>query len=403
MQKIIEKILKRISKKILIKQRPFIVSITGSMGKTSAKEAIAVVLSKKFKVRKNIKNYNNELGVPLTIIGEKPAGKSLFGWIEIFLKGILLYSFKNKEYPEMLVLETAADKPGDLKYLIEMFPKKYFAVAVLTAIAPVHLEFFKTIENIFKEKISPFSYLPEKGWGVVNIDDCDFKRIKKSFSCRFLSYGFNNEADIKAEDVKIDRNGLVFSIVYKGKKYECFLANACAKHQVYAVLAGFSLGIIFNLNPEEIIESLKSYKIISGRMYRLEGIKGITLIDDTYNSSPQAAKKALEALKEIPTSNRRIAVLGDMLELGEKSENFHRQLGTIAIETGIDYIICVGKQANFIFNELIKSKKFNGQVVKFPDAEKAANFLKQTIEPEDVLLVKGSRGMHMEKIVEELA
>ena len=210
LEKILQKILRFFAEITLRKYQPKIVVIVGSIGKTSAKEAIYSVLSGKFKTRRSIKNYNNEIGVPLTIINCDSGEKSLFKWLGIFLKAILLNIFKNKDYPQFLVLEMAADKKGDIKYLMDMIPQKLLKVVVLTAITPVHLEFFENVNNIFEEKTTPFSYLEKDGSVIFNMDNCDVYKVKEKVSSKLLTYGLNKDADINALEIEYNDSGLKF-------------------------------------------------------------------------------------------------------------------------------------------------------------------------------------------------
>jgi len=198
LEKVLQKILRFFARITLKKYQPRIVVIVGSIGKTSTKEAIYSVLSGKFKTRRSIKNYNNEIGVPLTIINCDSGEKSIFKWIKISLKSILLNILRGRNYPEFLVLEMAADKKGDIKYLMDILPKKLLKAVVLTAITPVHLEFFESVDNIFEEKTTAFSYLEEDGLAIFNIDNCDAYKVKEKINSKILTYGLNKNADVNA-------------------------------------------------------------------------------------------------------------------------------------------------------------------------------------------------------------
>ena len=359
-QKIIEKILKGLANGVLKKQKPQIVTVTGSVGKTSTKEAIFCVLKTKFNVRRNIKNYNNELGVPLTIIGCESGGKNFFLWKWVIFKAFILSLFKNKSYPEILVLEIGADKPGDLEYLMEIFPKELLKAAVLTAVAPVHLEFFGTMENILNEKTVPFNYLPEDGKSIIN-KDC-----VKGYNKADIEYGLE-QAD----------NELFNQFVFP--------------HQAYAPLAAIAVGKVFGVNELEAKKAIaRDYQIQPGRGRKIKGINNSAIIDDTYNSSPISAIAAIEALAKM-SAGRKIAVLGSMLELGGQSPQLHRQVGERAKALKIDYIITYGKEAeDFIGNN------------HFSEQKKLIEFLKNFIRPNDIILIKGSQGARMEKITKAL-
>ena len=402
LEKILQKILRFFAKITLKKYQPKIVVIVGSVGKTSTKEAIYSVLSGKLKTRRSIKNYNNEIGVPLTIINCDSGEKSLFKWIGIFWKAILLNILKDKSYPEFLVLEMAADKKGDIKYLMDMIPKKLLKVVVLTAITPVHLEFFESVDNIFEEKTTPFSYLERDGLVVFNLDNCDAYKVKEKINSKLLSYGLDKDADINAQEIEYYNSGLKFKINYKNQVLPSELKNAIADYQIYPILAGVGVGIYFNLKLDEIIKSLKTYKILSKRMEKFRGIKNSIVIDDTYNSSPEALKKAIQALNNLSFGQKKIAVLGDMLELGKDSEKLHREIGEIISKINIDYLITLGEKARYISDEALKDNFSKNKVFHFLKKDQIIELLKEIIKENDVVLVKGSRGMEMEKIVEKI-
>ena len=402
MQKLIEKILKILAKLVLKKQKPMLVLITGSIGKTSTKEAVYSVLSEKFSVRKNIKNYNNEIGVPLTIIGEDSPKKSPFKWAKLILKSLFLSLFKDGHFPEILVLEIAADKPGDLEYLMQIFNPRFIKASFLTAIAPVHLEFFHSMENILKEKSVPFHYLSKDSFAVVNIDNCDFDKIKKSTKSKIITYGFSSSAQIRGIKPEIGEEGLSFKIKYKDKIFDFILKDAFSNHQGLALLAGFAAGLCFGFGYDQIIRGLKKYKVEAGRMEKIKGINDSIIINDSYNSSPVALRKALEALSFLPFGKRKVAVLGDMLELGEFSERYHQEIGEYLSGLGIDYLITVGKESQCISDAALKKGFPFDMSAHFGNSEQAADFIKGFIERGDVLLIKGSRKIKMEKIVQKI-
>jgi len=402
LEKVLQKILRFFARITLKKYQPRIVVIVGSIGKTSTKEAIYSVLSGKFKTRRSIKNYNNEIGVPLTIINCDSGEKSIFKWIKISLKSILLNILKDKNYPEFLVLEMAADKKGDIKYLMDILPKKLLKAVVLTAITPVHLEFFESVDNIFEEKTTAFSYLEEDGLAIFNIDNCDAYKVKEKINSKILTYGLNKNADVNASEIEHHNSGLKFKINYKNETLLSELKDAVANYQVYPILAGISIGICFGLKLEGMIESLKKYKILSKRMHKIKGIKDSIIIDDTYNSSPEALKKAIQALVNFPFGQRKIAILGDMLELGQDSEKLHKQAGEFISGAKIDYLITLGEEAKYIFDEALKNNFSKDKAFHFSDKNKIIEFIKEIIQENDVVLVKGSRGMEMEKIVEKI-
>ena len=414
MRYLIQLKLKILAKMILAKYKPDVVGITGSVGKTSAKEAIYAVLASKFNARKNIKNYNNEIGVPLTIIGSESPGKSIFGWAEVFLKALKLILIKDKNYPKILVLEMGVDRPGDMDYLNKIVKCK---IGVITAIGPVHLEFFNTIRNIQKEKGKLIQALPESGWAILNYDDDRVMRISKLSKAKFLTYGFNSGAGVRAKEMAFnfsiigneennvkDLAGVSFKICYNGSVAPVLLRNVLGDAAIYAALAGASVGIACGLNLIEITQALSKFKSPKGRMNLIPGVKNTLIIDDTYNSSPQSLMSAFGVISKMPLLKgaRKFAVLGDMLELGSVSEDEHRKAGREAFKSGIDKLIVVGERSRDIARGAEKAGMLSDNIFYFVESEGAGKFIQDRINEGDLILIKGSQGMRMEKIVKEI-
>jgi len=410
-KKILQDILKFFTKAILLKYNPEVVAITGSVGKTSTAEAVYTVLSAKFKVRKNEKNYNNEIGIPLTVIGAESGGKSLVKWAAIFLQAIILLIRLDKNYPKILVLEMGADHPGDIKYLTSFIPVK---IGIITDISPVHLEFFKTISAIAAEKSNLIKSLPKNGFAILNTDNRLINEMKTKTKAGIIPYGLLPQAKVKGSEIAISRNfnskdiftiqGISFKLIYQGKTIPVLLPRVLGEHLVYNALAAISVGIAYNINLHDVIDSLKNFEPPKGRMHLIPGVKGTLIIDDSYNSSPLAAKKALYQLSKINPDGRvkKIAVLGDMLELGSYTEQGHQEIGEAVVEYGINYLITVGEMSRDIVRGAV-AKGFNkDNCFNFPTSEEAAKFLQQKISTGDLILVKGSQGVRMEKVVKEI-
>jgi UDP-N-acetylmuramoyl-tripeptide--D-alanyl-D-alanine ligase len=400
--------LRHLAKKILKKYRPDVIGITGSIGKTSTKEATAAVLKTKFRVRSNVKNYNNEIGLPLTVIGAgKTAGKSIFGWLEIIFKALGLIACRDKNYPEMLVLEMGADKPGDIAYLTDIAPCK---VGVLTHVSHAHTEFFKTIKKIAQEKRVIISHLNEDNFAVVNFD-CDLVMENSKSRAETISYGFKDGADFQATDVHFIADpetgwpaGLNFKVNYKGSFVPAYLPGIVAEHLIPSALAAMAVGNIFGINLVDAAAALRELPPLAGHMRIISGIKKTLIIDDTYNSSPEPAKSALKTLAGIAVKDNaeRYAVLGDMLELGDETENAHREIGARVAELGVNMLITVGEASKHMAAAAREAGMDEHHVVSFSDSQSAGRFLQDAIKQGDVILVKGSQGIRMEKIVKEL-
>jgi UDP-N-acetylmuramoyl-tripeptide--D-alanyl-D-alanine ligase len=405
-KKIVQRVLAILAKAIMAKYKPDVIGVTGSFGKTSSKDAIYTVLSHKFRVRRNIKNYNNEIGLPLTIIGASSGGRSVIGWLVAFSRALLLLLWRDKSYPEMLVLEMAVDRPGDMKYLTNLAPCK---VGVVTGVGPVHIEFFKTVDRIAKEKSVMVSQVDKNGWAILNCDNdhvCDMAELAKS---RVITYGIDkDDADIRATDIKISASegeqisGISFKLSHKGNSVPIFLPNILGRHMVYAALSAISVGIIHGMNLVDIAHALRSFRAPRGRMNLIDGIKYTHIIDDTYNSGPDAAIAALKLLGELPASGKKIAVLGDMLELGDHSEDSHRSVGEQVANSQVDYLITVGQESKMIVREAQKQGMDADDCFSFSDVETAGRFVQDKIEQGDFVLVKGSQGMRMERVVKEI-
>lgn len=387
-----------------------VIGITGSVGKTSSKEAIYTVLKDKFSVRRNIKNYNNEIGVPLTILGQETGGNSLWRWLQVFLVGFFEI-FYTKNYPKILVLEMGADKIGDISYLTD-FVK--CSIGVVTAIGeiPVHVEFFQSADQVAKEKSNLVRCLDQQGWAVLNYDDQRVREMMRKTSGQIFTYGFDEKADLRASNFEqrledLSEAGISFKVDYQGSNVPLRLRNLYALHQVYAILTGVAVGLIFKMNLVEIAQALKNYESPAGRLHLIRGIKNTWLIDDTYNSSPSSSLAALDLLEKMASASggdepvRKIAALGDMLELGSFTEEAHRKIGARAARVA-DILLAVGAKSIFIADEAKKNGLAKENVWYFASSEDAGRELQNLIKEGDIILVKGSQGIRMERIVKEL-
>lgn len=394
------------------KYAPRIIGITGSVGKTSAKEAIYTVLAGRFRVRKNEKNYNNEVGLPLTIIGAEAGESSLLRWAGVFLKalGVLLFPV---EYPEVLVLEMGADRPGDIKYLTSFIKCE---LAAVTDISGSHLEFFGTIDKVAEEKWSLVESLGESGTAVVNVDNskiAKLRNMKKYEKTNFLTFGFSETADLRSDEIffnyaedinngEKEIKGIAFKLSWKGTTLPVRLNNVLARHGVYAALAGVAAGLAFKLNLVDIAGALENFSMPAGRLNLIPGLRNSMLIDDTYNSSPVSAEAALDVLNEVK-AERKIAVLGDMLELGIDTESGHRAVARKFLEVKKGRLFfAVGPRMKFAAEELLKYNFPRERLFIFDDPMAAGKKLKEIIQKGDLVLIKGSQGMRMEKVVEEV-
>jgi len=416
MKFILQKILAWLARATIHKYKPIIIGITGSVGKTSTKEAVFCVLKKKYRVRRAEKNYNNEIGFPLTILGIPHYGRNIFKWFSAFFRVIFRVILRQHQYPEVLVLEYGIDRPRDMDYLLSIAKPN---VAVITAIGkiPVHVEFFAGPLEVAREKAKLIQALPIKGYAILNSDDETIDEIKNKTKARIMTFGFDKHADVGITNYELRikntgagnsiPEGISFKIEHDGKTVPIRLNNSFGKPQVYSAAAAVGAGLVLNMNLVEISEALAEYKPIAGRLRLLPGIKQILILDDTYNASPQAMHEALDVLEALPAT-RRIAVLGDMLEIGKFTEHAHRVVGDKVAEFA-DILFTVGPRARFIADEAetIGIEKKSRRLAKenifiFDDSREAGKKLDEIVKPGDLVLVKGSQSVRMEKTVEEI-
>jgi UDP-N-acetylmuramoyl-tripeptide--D-alanyl-D-alanine ligase len=401
---ILQRVLRLMAIVVLKKYNPRIISVTGSVGKTSTKEAIFTVLASHFRVKRSEKNYNNEIGIPLTIIGVCSGQRSVLKWIGVFLKWLVVVVLP-VEYPEILILEMGADRPGDIQYLIGFIKSE---VGVITDISMSHIEFFKNLDEVAKTKGALVKELGDGGLAVLNIDNPEVEKLKEQVSSNLVTIGFSEKADMQATDMAFvysgeggSVRGLSFKLNYKGTSMPVRLNNVLAKHQIYPALIAASIGVWFGLNLIEVATALENFSSPCGRMNLIDGIKGSLLIDDTYNASPTSTLAALETFKDVATS-RKIIVLGDMFELGGETEKAHRNVARKINEIGGDVFIAVGKNMEFAIEELLKIGFVSENVFRFSNPVDAGKKLQNILRESDLVLIKGSQGMRMEKVVEEV-
>lgn len=405
-----------LARKTIQTYQPKIIGITGSVGKTSTRDATYEVLKKRFRVRKSEKNYNNEIGFPLTILGIRHQGESIFGWFSVLAGAFMKTLFRDSRYPEILILEYGIDHPGDMDYLLSIAKP---SIAVVTAIGdvPVHVEFFKDPEEVVKEKTKLVKAVLPTGYVILNHDDYAVYDMKEKTRGATVTFGFEEHAEVRVSNLKIQLNkdgetgdipeGITFKVEYKGNFVPVRLKNTFGVPQVYAAAAAAAVGVTLGLNLVDIADQLYEYVSPPGRMRLLQGIKKTLILDDTYNAAPEAMRAALDTLKNLP-GTRKIAVLGDMLEIGTYTEQVHRAMGDYAANF-VDILFTVGPRAKFIAEEA-KTRGLEqdarhlqeNQVFVFDDAVEAGKALDPMLKEGDLILVKGSQSMRMEKTVEEI-
>jgi UDP-N-acetylmuramoyl-tripeptide--D-alanyl-D-alanine ligase len=404
-KKIISKIIQFEAKLVLRKYHPKIVAVTGSVGKTSTKDAIFSVLASSFYVRKSEKSFNSDIGIPLTILGCPNAWNNPIKWFLNIWNGIKLVVFK-ANYPEWLILEVGADRPGDIKSVTRWLKPD---VVVLTKFAktPVHIEFFKNREGVIKEKAYLAAALKHDGVLVVNADDEDAMNITKNISTKIIKYGLLGDADVKASNISVHYNtnsksdGTIFKVDYLNNSVPIIITDSLGIPNVYSSLAAVSVGISQGVNIIKAGEGLLKHEPPRGRMRIIPGIKNTTILDDTYNSSPVALISALNSLKEVKTSGRKIAVLADMMELGKHSVDEHYEIGKLV--AGIcDILVTVGIRSRKMAEGALDEKMDDKNIFQFEDSVSAGKEVQNILKENDVILVKGSQSTRMEKVVLEI-
>jgi UDP-N-acetylmuramoyl-tripeptide--D-alanyl-D-alanine ligase len=345
-----------------------VVGITGSNGKTTTKDMIAAVLSQKFNVLKNEGNLNNTIGLPLTLFNLSGAH-------------------------EAAVLEMGISIPGEMARLVEIAQPD---VAVVTNVGSTHLEFLHSVEVVASEK---GILARSAGSGVLNADDPRVAGMRDGLSGRTIFYGLS-DADVTAENIRQNEDGTInFTLILETGNIDIHL-RSIGRHNVYNALAAASAGMLFNIGLGEIKEALESYKGTYMRLQRII-LNGFTVIDDTYNSNPASLRAALELLSETKCEGRRIAVLGDMLELGERSDEFHIEMGKLMPGYSIHVLITVGDKAAEMAEAALKSG-FQKVFICENNTE-AVHHLRSMLKHGDIVLIKGSRGMKMEEITRGLS
>ena len=394
-----------LAKAALVKFKPKIVAIGGSVGKTSTKDAIFTVLGGGVKARKSEKSYNSDVGVPLAVFGLENAWMNPLVWARNFFLALKVL-MSDEPFPKVLVLEIGADRPGDIKKIMRWL-KPDISVITRFGDLPVHVEFFKDKNELIEEDGMIARALPKKGLLVANSDDTDSVSMKEKTEARFATYGFDKNSTIVASNSQILYDdagfptGMTYKIEYEGKSMPVRLFGSLGNVSVYASLPALLVGRELGVNIVQGIEALSNHTPPPGRLRILKGVKNSVVIDDTYNSSPIAAEEALRALKELAAPGKKIALLGDMLELGKKSEEAHKAIGERA-GVSCDILVTVGMRARKIAEGALNAGLSEKNIFQFEDSRKAGKFTEEIMHEGDAVLVKGSQSMRMERAVEEI-
>lgn len=348
-----------------------VVGITGSVGKTSTKEMIAGVLSGHFHVWKTEGNFNNEIGLPLTVLGIR-------------------------EEHQAAVLEMGISDFGEMHRLSKIAKPD---ICVMTNIGQCHLENLGSREGILKAKSEIFDFMNPKGRVIVNGDDDLLCKLKKKGGGKVIHFGLQPGNDVFASEVM--SRGLLGTQAVIHMDLEVFPVEIPlpGAHMVYNALAAAAVGKYLGLTREQIQEGIAGVKAVGGRSHVI-ALPEYTVIDDCYNANPVSVKAAIDLLAM--ALGRKVAVLGDMFELGEREKQLHAEIGAYAVEKGIDVMICVGELSQFMYEEACK-RNSGSRVYYFETRDEMLSELKHLLQPGDSVLVKASHGMQFEKVVEHLA
>lgn len=405
------KILTLESKAVVRKYRPRIVVVTGSVGKTSSKDAAFTALSAQYFVRRSEKSFNSDIGAPLTVLGIPNGWSNPVRWLRNIIDGIFLIIMR-APYPAWLIVEVGADRPGDISKSLSWL-KPEVVVATRFPATPVHVEFYDSPEEVQREELAPLSWLKPGGIAVINADDEVLQNATVPDGVEIVRYGIHENADVRALRIKITATkgvatGISFDVSHRGEKVHITLRSVVGLQHVYAALAGIAAAVAVGVPLEKMKDAFETHSSARSRMRLIDGIRGSLIVDDTYNSSPVAAEQALMTLSEMPAPTRstgerarKIGVFGDMLELGSYSVIEHERIGRIARDV-VDVLVTVGVRARGMAEAARKAGLPENQILMFDRGQDAEEHLATMIERGDTILIKGSQGVRLEKVVKKL-
>ncbi len=351
---------------------PVVIGVTGSSGKTTTKDLIAQILGRHFQVLKTEGNYNNHIGLPLTLLNLAPED-------------------------QVVILEMAMRGPGEIAQLAQISKPQW---GVITNIGEAHVELLGSRENIASAKKELLDVMGEEGKALLNGDDQFLQEIGKEFIGEVYFFGWGDGVDFQASDYRLAEDGVFFNANFpRGEKKEFFLPLP-GKHNVNNAMVALALGYMMEIDVTEMSFDAQIFHISEGRMQIKTSPSGVKIIDDTYNANPSSMQASLNVLKELKQEGRKIAILGDMLELGSYAEEAHRGIGRNIKKNEINCLITIGDMASYI------GKEANGKIEKVyycKNKLEVWEHLNQLAPEEgDCILLKGSRGMKLEEIVMKL-
>lgn len=375
---------------------PKIIGITGSFGKTSTKDAVYEVLKTKWSVYKSKKSLNTEIGLLLAFLQQSSGFSSPSKWLLIMLRAIF-NAFFGKKY-DFAVLEYGADKPGDIGRLVKSIRPD---ISIITHISRTHQASgqFKDTDEVFQEKIQLVKCLDKNGVAILNAADAYLKNLKDKLRSKI--FWFNSKEGIWAENLKNAMKGFFAEIHFKNKKNLAYFPIMGSYH-IDIFLPALLCGKINGIAIEDGIKALKNFKLPPGRMSSINGKNGALLLDSSYNSSPSTLKQALELLKQLH-GKRKIAVLGSMNELGDYTEQAHRDIACLFDKSWLDVLVTVGEAAEFIADEALKKGFGKPNIKSFSSSRDVGNWLLPQLLKGDMILLKGSQNkVRLERAVKIL-
>lgn len=398
MRFIVEPALAFFARRILAKYKPKVVGITGSVGKTSTRAAVFSVLSQRFNAYTPPKNLNDKIGLPLGIIGMDSPGKSLMGWLRVFGRAATLLLFTRK-YPEVLVLEYGIDRVGEMDELVHIAAAD---VAVLTSIGFSHYEFFTDIETVTREKGRLLEALSPRGIAILNGNDPRVLAQVAKVKGATITFGKpESTVSLLNSQESYGENPATTLHVKTPRFSRSFQLSALGSPHIHAVLAAVAVAEALEVEESIIAKGLSLYRPVPGRLNIITGLRRSWIIDDTYNASPDSTHEALELLGRF-SGQHKIAVLGDMLELGSVSDAEHGAIGTQVAALGVTHLVTVGSSGKLIADAAEAAGLPEERIISFDTSAEAAVTVQELIREGSVVLVKGSQGMRMERITKEI-
>lgn len=426
MLKLLERFLAHCATAAIRRERPTVVAITGSVGKSTTKQMVQALLQMgdpSVPVRVTKKNYNNELGIPLTVFDEPAPGRSLYAWGRLLWKALAMGYGLRATGTKTFVLEMGADHPGDLTHLCSIAPPTVSVITAVTpegsTVAPVHVAFYPSIEAVAEEKATLVKRLPTTGTAVLNADDPRVLDLRHMTEAYVILFGETDAADIRIVSTKIlcrEADGLVepFGLEVALESFNrqalVVIPGVFGRPVAFALAAALGVADGLDVHIDSVQDALNTFVPLPGRTRILPGIKRTTLFDDSYNASPASVLSALRDLAslDLRAGQRRVACLGEMRELGSQTEPMHRLVGAEAAKLHLDLLVVCGPFAQTMKEGALANGMSEDQIQVFEDTPEAGMFLQDWIKPGDVILAKASQGTHrskgvrMERVIKEL-